>query len=100
MILIRNVFQIDPSGMKEAIEIVKTSGALPSRAIAGSRRISTDVTGEFYTLVLEMGYASFAEFEAEFQDRTAVDGWQQWYDKLRKHIRGGRREIFNVVATS
>lgn len=99
MIIIRNVFQIEPSGMKDAIEIVKEGTKFRSRALPGSRRISTDLTGDFYTLVMEMGYNSFAEFEAEFQDVATDVDWKQWYDKLRKHVRGGRREIFNVVAT-
>jgi|WetSurMetagenome_2_1015567.scaffolds.fasta_scaffold894710_1 hypothetical protein len=99
MIIIRNVFHIEPSGMKEAIEIVKEGSSFRSRAVPGSCRISTDLTGDFYTLVLEMGYNSFAEFEAEFQDISGDVNWKQWYDKLRKHVRGGKREIFNVVAT-
>lgn len=100
MILVRNVFEIAPEGMKEAIQIVKEVAHLPSQARAGSRRVTTDLAGPFYTLVLEAEYDSLAAFESDFSDNGGGDDWRKWYEKLRKHVRGGRREVFSVVAAS
>ena len=57
MIVIRNVFRLKYGKAREALPLVKEGLAIQKRAITGvefSTRVLTDVTGSFYTLVLEL----------------------------------------------
>ena len=57
MIAIHNVFQLKFGKAREAVALRKESPAIQKRALAGadfSARVLTDVTGPFYTLVLEL----------------------------------------------
>ena len=56
MIVIRNVFRLKFGKAREAVALMKEGLAIQKRVMAGqefSTRILTDVTGPFYTLVLE-----------------------------------------------
>ena len=97
MIVVRDVFQIEPDQMKLAKELVKQGREMGRRLAHPFSRILTDLTGEYYTLVLESEAKSLAEYEAGLQKVMADAEWQRFYPQFRKLIRGGRREIFSVV---
>jgi hypothetical protein len=100
MIVIRNVFQLKFGKAKEAVALVKEGVAIQKKAITGidfSTRVLTDVTGPFYTLVLELTVPSLGEFES-FAPRVFGDKeWQANYQKLSALVDSGYREIFSVV---
>jgi hypothetical protein len=57
MIVVRNVFQLKFGKAKEAVALLKEGLAIQKKALSGvefSTRVLTDVTGPFYTLVLEL----------------------------------------------
>ena len=67
MIVVRNVFQLKFGKAKEAVALMKEGVAIQKKALAGvefSTRLLTDVTGPFYTLVLELTVPSLATFES------------------------------------
>ncbi len=97
MILVRDVFQIDPEQMKTAKEEMKEHREIAKRLGYQIGRVLTDLTGEYYTLVLESQYKNLAEYEAALKKIFADAGWQKSYAKFRKMIRGGRREMYTVV---
>ena len=97
MIVVRDIFQIEPDQMKLAKERIKKDRDLAKKLGHPFSRILTDLVGEYYTLVLESEYKNLAEYETALQKVLADPEWQRSYPEFRKLIRGGRREIFTVV---
>ena len=67
MIVVRNVFRLKFGKSREAVALVKEGLAIQKKAVGGldfSTRLLTDVTGPFYTLVLELTVPSLATFES------------------------------------
>jgi hypothetical protein len=98
MIVVRDIFQIKFGKMREVIamwregqEILKRTGHQPTRVL-------TDLTGPYYTFVLESTFNNLAEFESGHQTTGATDEWRKFYDRFTLLVDSGRREIFNVVA--
>ena len=98
MILIRNVFRLKFGKAREAVALMKESIAIQKRAGAPfTPRLLTDITGPFYTLVLELTAPSLAEFEAEAPRAMADKEVHANYEKLVPLIESGYREVFNIV---
>jgi hypothetical protein len=98
MILIRNVFQLKFGKAREAVALVKEGAAIQKRAGANfSARILTDITGPFYTVVLELTVPSLAAFEAEAPRYMGDKDFQANYQKLVPLVESGHREIFTIV---
>jgi len=98
MILIRNVFQLKFGKAREAVALVKEGAAIQKRAAANfSARILTDLTGPFYTVVLELTVPSLAAFEAEAPRYMGDKDFQANYQKLVPLVESGHREIFTIV---
>jgi hypothetical protein len=100
MIVIRNVFQLKFGKAREAIALIKEGLAIQKRAVADvefSTRLLTDVTGPFYTVVLELTLPSLASFESYAPRLFGDKDWQAHYQKLTPLVESGRREVFTVV---
>lgn len=97
MILVRNIFQLKFGKAKEAIALAKESQHLMKTNGAGNPRFMTDVTGEFYTFVMESTYHDLTEYEKSAQDVMGSKEFSQWYQKFSSLVESGRREIFSVV---
>jgi hypothetical protein len=66
MIVVRNVFRLKFGKAREALALIKEGVAIQKRAGATfSERVLTDVTGPFYTVVLELTVASLSALETE-----------------------------------
>ncbi len=97
MVVVRNTFQVKFGRMKEAVVLMKENLA---RATAGGSkpgRLMTDVTGPFYTLVLEFEFESLAEMDKHASSMMKLPGWQEAYQKFAALVDSGRRDIFSVV---
>ena len=100
MILVRNVFHLKYGKAREAMALVKEGLAIQKRAITGvefSTRVLTDVTGPFYTLVLELTVPNLASFEAYAPRLFADKEWQANFQKMTPLVESGYREIFTIV---
>jgi hypothetical protein len=100
MVVIRNVFQLKFGKAKEAVAVVKEGLAIQKRALSGvdfSTRLLTDVTGPFYTLVLELTVPSLGVFESYAPRLFGDKDWQANYQKLAPLVDSGYREVFTVV---
>jgi hypothetical protein len=98
VIVIRNVFRVKFGKAREAVAPVKEGVAIQKRAGANfSSRILTDLTGTFYTVVLELTMPNLSAFEAEAPRFMADKDFQANYQKLVPLIDSGYREIFTVV---
>ena len=100
MIVIRNVFRLKFGKAKEAVALFKEGLAIQKR-IAGSANVSTrlltDVTGPFYTVVLEITVPNLSSFETEAPRIMGDKDWQANYQKTSALVESGYREIFTVV---
>ena len=98
MIVVRNVFRLKFGKAKEAVAIMKEGLAIQKRA--GSdlpSRLLTDLTGSFYTIVLEITAPNMAALEASMPKVMGDKDWQANYQKIGPLIESGYREIFTIV---
>ena len=100
MIVIRNVFQLKFGKAKEGAALMKEGMAIQKRVLTGvefSTRLLTDVTGPFYTLVLELTVPSLADFESHAPRIFGDKDFQANYQKMAVLVESGYREVFTVV---
>lgn len=100
MVVIRNVFRLKFGKTREAVTLFKEGMAIQKRIAAGSNfstRLLTDVTGPFYTVVLEITVQNLGAFEAEAPRLMGDKDWQTNYQKITPLVESGYREIFTIV---
>ena len=100
MIVIRNVFQLKFGKAREAVALMKEGIAIQKRVMSGlaySTRVLTDVTGPFYTLVLEISVPNLATFESNAPRLFGDKEWQANYQKVGPLVESGHREVFSIV---
>ena len=100
MTVIRNVFRLKFGKAREAVALFKEGIAIQKRIGAGmnfSTRLLTDVTGPFYTVVLEITVPSLAAFEGEAPRLMGDKDWQANYQKVTPLVESGYREVFTLV---
>ena len=98
MIVVRNTFRLKFGKTREALAILKEGMAIQKRAgVDVSQRLLTDLTGTFYTIVLELTLPNLAALEATMPKVMGDKDWQANYQKLTPLVESGRREIFTVV---
>jgi len=95
MILVRNVFQIKFGRMKEARELWKEG--LKFVNAPNNPRLLTDLTGQFYTLVMETTHKDLSSLEADMRTDMSQSAFAAWYQKLIPLVDSGRREIFTIL---
>jgi hypothetical protein len=100
MVVIRNVFQLKFGKAREAVALMKEGRAIEKRVMSGleySSRVLTDVTGPFYTLVLEVTVPNLATFESSAPRLFGDKEWQAHYQKMASLVESGSRQIFSLV---
>jgi len=100
MVVVRNVFRVKFGKAKEAVALFKEGIAIQKRVGANlnfSTRLLTDLTGPFYTVVLEITVPNLATFEAEAPRLMGDKEWQANYQKSAALVDSGYREIFTIV---
>ena len=100
MVVIRNVFRLKFGKAREAVALFKEGIAIQKRAGAGvdfSTRLLTDVTGPFYTVILEITAPTLAAFEGTAPQVMGDKDWQANYQKIAPLVESGSREIFTLV---
>jgi secreted protein with Ig-like and vWFA domain len=102
MVIIRNVFRLKFGKAREAVALFKEGIAIQKRIGAGAgldfpTRLLTDVTGPFYTVVLELTVPNLAAFEGAAPQLLGDKDWQANYQKLGSLVESGSREIFTLV---
>lgn len=98
MIVIRNVFQLKFGKAKEAIALVKESEAIMKRHGGAPTRYLTDVTGQFYTLVMEITYESLTAMETAQKQVMGSKEFSDWYQKFIPLVESGTREVYSIVS--
>jgi hypothetical protein len=97
MIVVRNVFQLKFGKAKEAMVLIRESEAMMRRSGAAPTRYLTDVTGQFYTLVMEITYESLAAMEKAQKDVMGAKEFSEWYQRFIPLVESGHREIYSIM---
>ena len=98
MIVIRNVFRLKFGKAREAVALMKEGVAIQKKlGMNHPVRILTDVTGTFYTLVLEITVPNLGAYETDVPKYMGDKKFQANYQKLVQLVESGSREIFTVV---
>jgi hypothetical protein len=100
MVVVRNVFQLKFGKAREAVAIMKEGMAIQKRVMTGldySTRMLTDLTGPFYTLVLELTVPDYATMEKNAPRLFGDKEFQANYQKLTALVESGRREVYSIV---
>jgi hypothetical protein len=97
MIIVRDIFHLRFGSAKEAIWLLKEGQESLHRSGYPTGHLLTDVTGDFYTVVMESSFESLAAFEAGLAATTKNAEWQALFDRLKPLVRRGRREVLRVV---
>jgi hypothetical protein len=77
--------------MKEAVAIQKRLG------VDVGQRLLTDLTGPFYTLILELTLPNLAAMETTLAKVMGDKDFHANYEKFVPLVESGHREVFNVV---
>ncbi len=94
MILVRNIFQVKFGRMKEARELWKEGIKFVNPA--SHPRLLTDLTGPFYTLVLETTHKDLPSMAADMQSEMNQASFGAWYQKFIPLVESGSRELFTI----
>lgn len=98
MMVVRNVFRLKFGTAREAVALLKEGVVIQKKAGSTfSSRILTDVTGPFYTLVLEITVPSLAAYEAAAPQLMGDKDWKANYQKFAPLVESGYREVFSIV---
>ncbi|PWB73789.1 hypothetical protein C3F09_04820 [candidate division GN15 bacterium] len=97
MILVRDIFQLKFGAMKPALDLWKEGQSFMRTNGNPPVRMLTDLSGEYYTLVMESTFPNLTDFERERSSTTMPDGWRDWYQQFSNLVQSGRREIFTIV---
>ena len=97
MILVRDVFKLKFGKAKEAKALVKEGARIAKKVGYGAQRHLMDLTGPYYTLVLESTHESLTAWESGMADTQGAKEWGAWYEKFKPLVESGYREIFTVV---
>jgi hypothetical protein len=101
MILVRNVFRLKFGKAREAIALCQEGLSVIRRSgMPGEARLLTDLTGPFYTLVLEMTHDSLADMEREARQEMGDQEWRAWYQRFVPLVESGYREMFTIVGSA
>ena len=97
MILVRDVFRLKFGKAKEAKALVKEGARIAKKVGYGAQRQLMDLTGSYYTLVLESTHESLARWESGMADTQAASEWGAWYENFKPLVESGFREIYTVL---
>jgi hypothetical protein len=97
MILVRDIFQLKFGRAKEAVELFKSAQQEMNDAGMHDVRFLTDLTGQYYTFVMESTFDNLTEYENAFHKEMTNDQWHKIYKKFVELVESGRREIFTIV---
>jgi len=97
MYIIREIFYLQFGRYKEAKALVDEGIKKGLLLQPPGNRILTDFTGEGYRLIIELPYATLADYEADLKKELNGTDWKEWYEKFKALVRHSKREILKQV---
>ena len=96
MIVERDVFQAKYGHGDELVALLKESKPMMIKAGAKNVRILTDLTGTFFTVVMEVEYGSAAEMEKTLSMMGDPE-FEKWFQRMVPMVDTGNRQLFSIV---
>jgi hypothetical protein len=97
MILVRNIFEVKFGKMKDAMTLWKDADTVLKAVGHVPSRITTDLSGKFYTLVVENTYDSLSAYDKANAEMGRHEEWHRWYQKFVPLVESGRRELHTII---
>ncbi|MEQ1909275.1 MAG: hypothetical protein ABMA15_10660 [Vicinamibacterales bacterium] len=98
MIIVHNVFRLKFGKAREAVALMKEGIAIQKRlGVDVNQRLLTDVTGPFYTLILELTLPNLAAVETTLSSVMSNAEVQANYAQFSALVESGHRDVFNLV---
>jgi len=94
MILIRDVFQSKYGKGDELVALFKEAKGFAYWG--GSQRVLTDLSGDFFTVVVEMEAESLAAYERVRDQEFGKPEFAQWFARMLPLVESGRREFYTI----
>lgn len=79
MILVRDIFQLKFGKAREAMDLLRKNMGNVSKARNTPDRFLTDLTGQYYTLIMETHYENMTEYEQSMKDTFRSEEWRKGY---------------------
>jgi hypothetical protein len=101
MIVVRNVFRLKFGMAREAVALWQEGLEVLRRAgLVENARLMTDLTGPFYTLVVESTYEDIGAMERMLREESALPEWRALYQRFLPLAESGYRELFTLVGST
>ncbi len=101
MLVIREVFQAKYGRGDELValfrEIILAWDQGQHRVQVFGRRILTDASGTFFTVVIETQVEDFAAWQQYTSEEFAMPEFNAWFARMIPLVESGRREFYTVV---
>ena len=81
MYLVREIFHLQFGRYRDARSLIDEAIEKKLLLQPKGTRILTDFTGEGYRLIIELPFASLAEYETDLKKELDAAGWNSWYEK-------------------
>ena len=94
MIVVRGVFQAKYGRGGDLVALFKE--ARESWPPGYADRILTDVSGPFFTVVVETEAESLADWERRMAETFAAPGFGDWFGRMTPLVESGQREFYNI----
>lgn len=97
MYIVREIFHLQFGRYREAKTLLDEGMQKHLLLQPSGSRILTDFTGEGYRFIIELPYATLADYETDLKKELGGTGWKDWYEKFKALIRYSEREIMKQV---
>ena len=98
MYIVREIFHLQFGRYRDAKSLIDEAKQKNLLLQPAGSRILTDFTGEGYRLIIELPYATLADYEAELKKELSGTGWKEWYEQFKTLVRYSEREILKQVS--
>jgi len=97
MYIVREIFHLQFGRYKDAKTLIDEGRQKKLLLQPAGSRLLTDFTGEGYRLIIELPYASLADYETDLKKELTGNDWAEWYQKFKALVRHSEREILKQV---
>lgn len=97
MFIVREIFHLQFGRYKEVKTLLNEGLQKHLLLQPNGSRVLTDFTGEGYRLIIELPYATLADYEADLKRELGTSDFQGWYEKFKPLVRYSEREVLRQV---
>ncbi len=100
MILVRDVFQAKYGRGDELVQLFKEINDQMGEPSGGQRKLMTDLSGPFFTIVTELEAESIDAFHAGLREGFSRPEFGPIFSRMQEMVESGRREFYTIEASS